>query len=464
MREVRRGVALPDLDSLFHEGVAAGLPDRELLQRFVSRRDRSGELAFTALVARHGPMVLGVCRRILRDPNEADDAFQATFLVLARKAGSIRLGDSLGPWLYGVSVRVARRLQSVAARREVSLNGDGGIESIPDRRPGWLLQAERRMELDEVLGSLPCDFRAALRLCYLEGLTHDEAADRLGCPVGTVRSRLARGRAMLRRRLDSTGDRPPRRVPESSNRSGDSPAPPLLTPTLLLSTAQTAARLAAGHPLAGVAPTRVTEVAAGVIQLMSRTKFLTTAFIMAIGSLAAVCAWAAGQSGPNATEAAASGQASARQSQREIDRPPSHRLRGDFDGPAVKRLALRGRKQEDKPSKELPADFPAIVVETVPKLGDVDVDPATVKEIRVTFSKPMMDKSWSWTQGNVYSFPESTGPIHYLPDQRTCVMPVKLEPGTTYVIGINGGRFNNFKARDGQSSLPTTLAFRTRAK
>ena len=81
----RRGIALPEMESLLEEGVVAGLPDRELLERWVSHRDRSGELAFTALVARHGPMVLGVCRRILRDPAEADDAFQATFLVLARR-------------------------------------------------------------------------------------------------------------------------------------------------------------------------------------------------------------------------------------------------------------------------------------------------------------------------------------------------------------------------------------------
>ena len=121
------------------------------------------------------------------------------------------------------------------------------------------------------------------------------------------------------------------------------------------------------------------------------------------------------------------------------------------------------KKVEDRPAPDLPADFPAFVVETQPKLGDVDVDPATVKEIRVTFSKPMVDKSWSWTQGNVYSFPESTGPIHYMADKRTCVMPVKLEPNKTYVIGINGGRFNNFKDAAGNPSLAYTIGFRTRS-
>ena len=137
--------------------------------------------------------------------------------------------------------------------------------------------------------------------------------------------------------------------------------------------------------------------------------------------------------------------------QREIDQPPSDRLRGDFGRPLQKRILSPRKKQDDKPAAELPADFPAFVVETQPKLGDMDVDAAAVKEIRVTFSKPMTDKSWSWTQGNVYSFPESTGAIHYLADKRTCVMPVKLEPGKTYVMGINGGRFNNFKDAAGNA-------------
>jgi RNA polymerase sigma-70 factor (ECF subfamily) len=232
---------------------------------------------------------------------------------------------------------------------------------------------------------------------------------------------------------------------------------------LLLSTARAAARLASGHPLAGVAPTRVTEVAAGVIQVMSKWKFVSAAVFITIGTLAGLGAWAGGQSTSQPTESAATGQRSGPQNQREIDQPPSDRLRADFDRPIAERLSSPRGNQDDRPSKDLPADFPAFVLETQPKLADVDVDPTTVKEIRVTFSKPMMDKSWSWTQENVYSFPESNGPIHYLPDQRTCVMPAKLEPGKTYVIGINGGRFNGFKSKDGQPALPTTIAFRTRA-
>lgn len=170
-----------------------------------------------------------------------------------------------------------------------------------------------------------------------------------------------------------------------------------------------------------------------------------------MASLAGWAAWA-GQPAPQAGGG-----------RREGDQPPSDRLRGDFDGPAIKKLRRVSDKSKDKPAAKLPDDFPAFVVETVPRRGDVDVDAETVKEIRVTFSKPMMDRSWSWTRGNVYSFPEGTGEVHYLPDKRTCVMPVKREPGKTYVIGINGGRFENFRDSMGHPSMAMTLAFRTRA-
>src|SRR5260370_40513582 len=103
MGRLRPGFGPRGLDSLFRDGVATGLTDKELLERFATRRDQAGELAFSTLVARHGPMVLKVCRRMLRDPADADDAFQATFLVLVRRAASIRFGNSLGPWLHGVS-------------------------------------------------------------------------------------------------------------------------------------------------------------------------------------------------------------------------------------------------------------------------------------------------------------------------------------------------------------------------
>jgi RNA polymerase sigma-70 factor (ECF subfamily) len=101
-------------------------------------------------------------------------------------------------------------------------------------------------------------------------------------------------------------------------------------------------------------------------------------------------------------------------------------------------------------------------VDIEPKVGATDVDPA-LREIRVTFSKPMRDKSWSWTSGNVYATPKTNGEIHYENGRRTCVMPVKLEPGKTYVMGINSERFQGFQDADGRPALPYLLAFRTRA-
>ena len=328
------------------------------------------------------------------------------------------------------------------------------LDSIPDRYRGEIADIERRLDLKDALDALPAAFRDALVLCYLEGLTHEEAAEKLGCPVGTVRSRLARGRAILRQRMDTDVSGRWSPSTEANDRTESDPSPAAVAPCLIQSTARAAARLAAGHPLAGLVPARVAEVATGVLAMMFRKKLAAMAVVVVIGTLAGWGGWAA-QSAPG-QEGKGTGQAA-------IDQPPSDRLRGDFDRPKARRIVFPNPKQADKPAAELPADFPAFVIETQPKLGDIDVDAATVKEIRVTFSKPMMDKSWSWTQGNVYAFPESTGAIHYLPDQRTCVMPVKLEPGKTYVMGINGGRFENFKAKDGRPSLHYGLAFRTGA-
>jgi RNA polymerase sigma factor (sigma-70 family) len=197
-----RSSLLRQFRTLFEAGTVAGLTDGQLLERFLAGPDDGGEVAFEALVARHGPMVLGVCRRALVDPNDAADAFQATFLVLVRKARSIRVDDSLGRWLYGVSRRVASRARASAARRPRSV--DGEIDAIearstdPDR-------FELASLLDEELARLPESFRSALVLCDLEGLTHEEAARDLRCPVGTIKSRLSRGRERLRVRLTRRG-------------------------------------------------------------------------------------------------------------------------------------------------------------------------------------------------------------------------------------------------------------------
>ena len=173
------------------------VPDDRLLEDFVNHCD---PVAFGALVRRHGPMVLRVCRSVLRDPHEAEDAFQATFLVLLRKASTIHDSSALGKWLCGVAYKTAARGRRKAARRreferkweDVSANDDAGTDPTHDVR------AVVREELDR----LPEKYRAPLVLCYLEGLTHEEAARHLGWASGTVKIRLVRGRKLLRERLD----------------------------------------------------------------------------------------------------------------------------------------------------------------------------------------------------------------------------------------------------------------------
>jgi RNA polymerase sigma factor (sigma-70 family) len=195
------GVVLGQLDRIFNLGTVVGLDDDLLLKRFVAERD---ELAFAALVARHARMVLDVCRRVLRDEHEVEDAFQATFLVLASRAKVIRKGGLLGHWIYGVARRVAVRARAHAAARYVherNATARNWVElpSCEDER------RELMAVVDDELAHLPGLLRAPMVLCYLEGLTHDEAAGRLGFPVGTVRSRLARARETLRRRLSRRG-------------------------------------------------------------------------------------------------------------------------------------------------------------------------------------------------------------------------------------------------------------------
>ena len=190
------------LGALFDFGVVGDLPDGQLLQRFTTGHREAAELAFDALVERHGPMVLRVCRRLLDDPNDAEDAFQATFLVLIRRARSIRERGSLAAWLHGVALRVACRARVESARRRRIECRALRSEVVNDVSPERI---DLEFGIHEELERLPEKYRSPIVLCYLEGLTHEGAADRLGWPVGTVRGRLARARDLLRSRLIRRG-------------------------------------------------------------------------------------------------------------------------------------------------------------------------------------------------------------------------------------------------------------------
>jgi RNA polymerase sigma factor (sigma-70 family) len=195
---------LDQIGRLFGEGTLAGLSDGELLERFASRGD--GE-AFEAIVTRHGPLVLSACRSALgpRDRGEADDTFQATFIILARRAGTFPLHGSLAGWLYRVSRRVARQARLGASRRrarEQAVAGRVRGRSEPPHDPAL---GEVRDLVHEELARLPERYRVPILLCDLNGLTRDEAAEAIGCPPGTVAGRLARARELLRDRLARRG-------------------------------------------------------------------------------------------------------------------------------------------------------------------------------------------------------------------------------------------------------------------
>ncbi|HEV3435768.1 MAG TPA: RNA polymerase sigma factor, partial [Gemmata sp.] len=175
-------------------------PDRELLARFVRERD---QVAFAELVRTHGPVVLGVCRGVTGHPQDAEDAFQAVFLILARKAAAIGNPDLLGNWLYGVAVRVAQKAHRTAARRRVR---EVAVSAMPDTPiPPDEAVPELNPILDEELAALPSWYRDAIILCDLRGVSREEAAAALGVPEGTLSSRLANGRKKLAARLTKRG-------------------------------------------------------------------------------------------------------------------------------------------------------------------------------------------------------------------------------------------------------------------
>jgi RNA polymerase sigma factor (sigma-70 family) len=195
------GAALRQINRLFADGVVEGLSDAQLLERFLFHGDA---VAFEALLGRHGPMVLSVCRGILRDPHDAEDAFQATFLVLVRTGGTIRGGDALGGWLHRVAHRVANQANVAAARRR-RLEREVGQMPVATSTTGRAGSHELLPALHEEIARLPEKYRLAIVHCDLEGMTQSQAAGQLHWRKRTLQHRLAQGRARLRRRLARRG-------------------------------------------------------------------------------------------------------------------------------------------------------------------------------------------------------------------------------------------------------------------
>jgi RNA polymerase sigma factor (sigma-70 family) len=269
-----------------------GLSDGELLERFLGANDES---AFTALVERHGPMVLGVCRRALRNHHDAEDACQATFLVLARKAASVRKKTALSSWLHGVACRTASNLRREQERRR---RREQDVEPPAPRDVGDAVSwQEVQVILDEELEHLPERYRSPLVLCYLDGKTRDEAAQQLGTCAGTLHGRLERGRELLRKRLTARGLTLSAALLATALR--DNVARAALSPTLVLFSTRAALLLAAGSPLpAGTISGTALTLTQEVLRSMFLAKLkIVTATVLCAGLIAALIGGALGSTG-----------------------------------------------------------------------------------------------------------------------------------------------------------------------
>jgi RNA polymerase sigma-70 factor (ECF subfamily) len=246
--------------------------DRQLLERYVTAAD---QVAFAALVRRHGPLVLGVCTRILGGGPDAEDAFQATFLVLVRKARCLSAPDALGPWLYGVACRTALKVRAARARRQQREMPLADLAA-----PEAALWRDLRPLLDELIHQLPHRYRAAFVLCYLEGKSNREAAHILGCPPGTIFSRLAWARDRLQKQLRRRGI-----VPASGVLAAwlvESAALAAVPIASAVSTSHAAAAFAAGPAaVAGGYSGPAAALAEGVLRAMFLTKLKIVLLVLA---------------------------------------------------------------------------------------------------------------------------------------------------------------------------------------
>ncbi|MBI3408779.1 MAG: sigma-70 family RNA polymerase sigma factor [Planctomycetes bacterium] len=280
LRRMRRFLVRPDAGT-----------DIQLLHRFVHQRDES---AFELLVWRFGRMVYSVCRRVLRDEHDAEDAFQATMLVLARKANSVCRVEALGGWLYRVAYRVALRARENTARRARHEQRLPTVPDVPDPDRADPAVAELQSVLDEELNRLAEKHRAPVVLCYLEGLTNEEAARRMRCPIGTIKTRLAKARSLLASQLRRRG-----LALAASIVAGESFCALAATPPAnLVALTVRAASAHSGLIPAGVSK-EVLSLMEGVLRAMyfAKAKIVTVTLAVCLGVLGTGTGWLQSQTG-----------------------------------------------------------------------------------------------------------------------------------------------------------------------
>jgi RNA polymerase sigma-70 factor (ECF subfamily) len=294
-----------------------------------------------------------------------------------------------------------------------------------------LLWRDLRPLLDAEIFRLPQRYRAAFVLCYLEGKTNKQAAQQLGCPEGTVLSRLAWARQRLRGRLTRKGLTLSATLLTTTVSTGTLTA--AVPTTLLNATVRAGLGIAAGKMTAGIVSAPVATLTEGVLRAMTMSKLKLIALALTV---LGVLTWGVGLFG--------------RMMHAEGLQPAT-----------VQAVALPVEAPVNQDAVSVKT-LPPVVVRTVPQSGDTQVDARSVKEIRVAFSKDMEDESWSWSQLSADSFPTTAGNPHYEKDHRTCVLPVKLQLGKTYAIWLNSEKFGNFKDTSGISAVPYLLVFQTK--
>jgi RNA polymerase sigma factor (sigma-70 family) len=360
--------AARQLEALFADGTLAGLSDRQLIERFVAGGDpRAAEDAFAALVARHGPMVLGVCRQLLNDRQHAEDAFQAAFLVLARRAGSVRDPDLLSGWLYGVALRTARdaRKRLARMRRSEETRARQRPEACPSGSAEQsAIEQEQAEALHAEIDRLPGPFRLAVVLCYVEGLSLSEAAERLRCPPGTVHSRLDRAREKLRRGLTRRGIALSTAAIAAAlaSRSARASIPPLLCDA----TTRAAIAFAARHTIGGSAIAPAAALAREVLHTMLVHKLKAAA--LAVVLLAAAAGFLSIHALAHPREGEPPGEPIGKPARTEPRPPDAPRPADPVQQPAG-RMTVTGRvlRPDGRPAAGVPVDI--VGTSRVPEAG-----------------------------------------------------------------------------------------------
>ncbi len=420
MRGAHHGALLQQIERIFRVGTVSGLPEDKLLERVCAQSDES---SFEALVLRHGPMVWGVCHRLLWNPHDAEDAFQATFLILLSKIDSLRDPSGVSPWLYGVAYRVALRARGDATRRRKKELEAAQPEAIELDVHGD--QDRMSLALDEEIRRLPEKYLKPVILCYLEGLSYEEAARRLNRTPATIKGQLARARERLRSRLTRRGFAPNIGLLGAESFSTSTPA--VVPKALAASTIHLLQHASAGGSLAAVASSAtVVALVDGVIGTMrvSRWKVAAMSLSVIAGTTLIALACAFAQSGPDKQGSIArQPQGSARPDEARVQDPP--------DRPETARPgeSMEIRVVDKRTRKALPGVALDIAG------GNTRTKAASDSSGRYVFAVPDVQRTGIWVRASKEGFVPTWVKWGGIADSVRFTLPqsleLELEPGTT---------------------------------